>query len=245
MNKVLQQATLALDALQKSGSMSPTELAHAVGIPRPSAYRLIKALTLAGLVEELSDGRAAASPVWMHYGDVALRYMAHQVAATDHLVRLRDETGLTVFLCLPRPGQAVCVERIAGRAYEVLALKAGGSLPLHLGAVGRVLLACGPGTEDYLSAAPFDKVAPKTLSTAAQLREDVKTTLAQGYCVSDEDVTIGVGALGVPIIDDSKTCRGSVSVAGPVELILRDERALATAVKATAYAISEPLRVAD
>lgn len=83
----------------------------------------------------------------------------------------------------------------------VLELRPGGILPLHAGAAGRVALAFGSVDLDtYLDGAPFPHLTPRTIVDAEALREDVSTARAQGYVISDEDVTIGVTSIGVPII---------------------------------------------
>ena len=62
-------------------------------------------------------------------------------AALPHMEHLHDMTGETVFLCVRRGLRAVCIERIEGSHVVSLALRLGGSLPLHAGAAPRALLA--------------------------------------------------------------------------------------------------------
>jgi DNA-binding IclR family transcriptional regulator len=64
----------------------------------------------------------------------------------------------------------------------------------------------------------LEKFTPHTLTTAKQVESDASLVRARGYSVSDEDVTIGVAALGVPLFNAAGSLRGALSVAG-----LRDD----------------------
>jgi DNA-binding IclR family transcriptional regulator len=100
----------------------------------------------------------------------------------------------------------------------VLALKPGRTLPLYAGAAGRVTLAYRPEPlEDYLRAAPFPPLTDHTLATAQELRADVEAITSRGYSVSDEDVTLGIGALGAPLINRNGMFLGALSLAGLAE----------------------------
>jgi DNA-binding IclR family transcriptional regulator len=140
----------------------------------------------------------------------------------DLLEQLRDGTGLTVFLSVPRLGKTVCIRRLHGRSYNILVLRPGGSLPLYLGGVGRITLAFG--TEDaatYLAGAPFEPVTEYSLVTRAELEDDVATSRADGATLSDQDVTLGVAAVAVPVFDGGKL-RAALSVAGRREDVVDD-----------------------
>jgi IclR family acetate operon transcriptional repressor len=102
-------------------------------------------------------------------------------------------------------------------------------LPLYAGAAGRVTLAYRPEPlEDYLRAAPFPALTDHTLCTARELRADVEAIKSRGFSVSDEDVTLGIGALGAPLINRDGMFLGALSLAGLAE-DLRVRRAELTA----------------
>src|SRR5207244_10669190 len=91
---------------------------------RPGTYRLgWRLLRLGSAVIARLDERQAALPV---------------------MERIHERTGETVFLCVRRGDDAVCIERLDGLRVQSLMLRLGGSLPLHLGAGPRTLLAWEP-----------------------------------------------------------------------------------------------------
>jgi IclR family acetate operon transcriptional repressor len=77
-----------------------------------------------------------------------------------------------------------------------------------------VMLAARSDLDGYLASAPFSPFTPLTLTDATALREDAAVTRARGYAHSDEDATIGIGALGVPVLDRFGALVGCVSLAG-------------------------------
>ena len=55
--------------------------------------------------------------------------------------------------------------------------------------------------ERYLASGPTrHPLTPRTLTDAADLRADVERTRAQGFALSLDDVTVGVGAVAVPVL---------------------------------------------
>jgi IclR family transcriptional regulator, acetate operon repressor len=97
----------------------------------------------------------------------------------------------------------------------VLILRPGRALPLYAGAAGRVTLAFRTESPDpYLAQAPFPAFTARTLTTAGQLRKDIAMTRKRGFSISDEDVTEGIGALGVPLISPTTGFAGALSLGG-------------------------------
>ena len=71
-------------------------------------------------------------------------------------------------------------------------------------------------------------VSGTELVCVEQLREDIRLTRERGYALSDEDVTLGVGAVGVPIVDnESGRVIASLSAGGFVDEVLATQESLA------------------
>jgi DNA-binding IclR family transcriptional regulator len=130
--------------------------------------------------------------------------------------RIRDETGLTVYLLVRRGDHAVCVERVEGERVASLALQLGGSLPMHTGAAPRALLAFAPEEEwqRYVSAGPLVRLTPSTPATRQRLFDVLTRERAEGVTVSDGDVTVGIAAIGAPVFDFRGEVIAALSVSG-------------------------------
>lgn len=212
---ILQRSSSLVQLLAERGPLTAAEVAEALGIPRPSVYRLADALTQTRLVEPTAEGKLRVSLRWLRLSDAARAGMREWSRARPLLARLASRTGQTIYLSVPQGDRATCIDWSPGRALSVLALKPGRSLPLYAGAAGRITLAYGPlPLEDYVRAAPFPRLTERTLVTAEELRQDVSATRSRGYSVSDEDVTVGIGALGAPLITRDGIFVGALSLAG-------------------------------
>src|SRR5205823_10151074 len=124
-------------------------------------------------------------------------------AALPVMERIHERTGETVFLCVQRGDDAVCIERLDGLRVQSLMLRLGGSLPLHVGAGPRALLAWGPRAEReaYVARVQLEAITDKTPVTREALFAALERSVEQGYAVSDDDVTPGIASPGAPVFD--------------------------------------------
>lgn len=194
----------------------PSDVAARIGANKSTTYRLLTSMQRTGLLDRFPDGSFGLGLWLMELGSVVEGRIDLRAVAAPELSQLRDRTGLTAFLTVRHGWQATCIDRLPGSNVDVLALRLGGVLPLSCGAGPRVLLASlsPPELDAYFSLAPFAALTPHSLVTASELRADVGRTRRQGYVLSMEDVTIGVGALGAPVRDASGAVVAAVSVAG-------------------------------
>ncbi len=212
--RVIANAVECIDQLALGQPLSPSELAERLGVPRSSAYRLVEGLAATALVESLGDGRVRLSTRWLSLGDAARSAMSEWTGAAGVLSRLVERTGQTAFLTILVEDEAMCIDWRRGRGVDVLALRPGRSLPLYAGAAGRVLLAFLADSEAYLQNAPFRALTPRTLVDETVLRDDVARTRQQGWVRSQQDVSIGIDALGVPVRGADGVVKGCVSIGG-------------------------------
>ncbi|SDB80556.1 DNA-binding transcriptional regulator, IclR family [Raineyella antarctica] len=225
---LLRHARDLIDALKDTEAMSPAQLADAIDVPRSTVYRLVEGLTAIDLVLTAADGRVTLSQRWLALGDAVQAARTEWAGVRSAMRVVTERTGCTTYLSIPAGDRAMCIDWVKGRAVELLILKPGRSLPLYVGAAGRGTLA-GLAAEDreaYLAAAPFPALTPSTLTTAEQLRADVQSTHRRGYVLSQEDVTPGAGALGVPVPDDQGRCSGVLSVGTLIGDLARREEEL-------------------
>ncbi len=220
---VLGKAIVLLDALANVREATTADLAERLGEPRSSVYRLLNTLAEHNMVEPGAHrGTFRLGLKLLQLGSAVVSRLDVRLAALPTMERIHDETEETVFLCLRRDREAVCIERMDGRRAAVMALKLGGSLPLHAGAAPRALLAFErrPEWDAYLAGGPIED-----LITGEPLRrEDVIAQLEEtrrlGAGVSDEDLTPGFAAVGAPIYDHRGQVAAALSVSGVRDAIL-------------------------
>jgi DNA-binding IclR family transcriptional regulator len=138
--------------------------------------------------------------------------------------RIHEETEETIFLSIRRGTDAVCIERLEGKWVHSWAFRVGGVMPPHLGAGPRVLLAHQPRAVwlEYLSAGPLVQLTKHSATTPDELLPILEDIRERGYGHSDQDVVIGIAAIGAAIFDHSGTIRAALSMSGPRQSILED-----------------------
>lgn len=223
--QVVAKVGALLDRLAEDGEITASELADRIGEPRSTVYRLLATLQQLDMVEPgTRRGTYRLGLELLRLGSAVIARFDERQAALPVMERIHDETGETVFLCIRRGFEAVCIERLDGRRVQSLALRLGGSLPLHAGAAPRVLLAFEPEAlwDEYARSGPLATFTDGTPTTRSALFASLKETRERGYAVSDEDVTVGIAALGAPIFDYRNALRAALSISSVRPAILGD-----------------------
>jgi DNA-binding IclR family transcriptional regulator len=219
------KAATLLDRLADEPEISATRLAALIGEPRSTVYRLLASLQRLELVEPgVGRGTYRLGLKLFRLGSSVVARFDERQAALPVMERIHEETGETVFLCVRRGSEAVCIERLDGRRVQSLALRLGGSLPLHVGAAPAVLLAFQPkeAWQAYVDSVTFDPLTSKTVTNADELLDLLREIRRLGYSISDEDVTPGIAAIGAPVFDYQGTIRAALSISGLRPAILGD-----------------------
>jgi DNA-binding IclR family transcriptional regulator len=224
--QVLHKAGALLDCLADRGEMAASDLADAIGEPRSSVYRLLNSLMALDMVEPgARRGVYRLGLKLLRLGSAVTARFDERTAALPVVERLHDATGETVFLCIRRNWEAVCIERLDGRRVTALALQLGGSLPLHAGGASRALLAYEKRElwEEYVARGPLEQLTSETPTTRDDLFALLERTRSDGYAISDSDVTIGIAALGAPVLDHRGRIIAALSIAGVRQEILEGD----------------------
>ena len=212
--RVLGNAAALTELLAERGELTPAELAEATGIPRPSVYRLVDGLRAVGLAALADDGRVRLGVRWLHLGEAARATLTEWSGAQSILDELSEQTEQTAYLTVRRDDEAVCVEWTPARGIGLLILRPGRAIPLYAGGAGRALLAASTDVDAYLARGPFRALTDKTLTTADELRANIARIRAARYVLSADDVTVGIGAVGVAVVDPAGNAVGALSLAG-------------------------------
>jgi len=168
----LDRAMAILEALAERGSATLTDLARALGQSAPTVYRVLVTLEGRGIVElQGADQTWAVGPRAFLIGSSFLRRSSVVERARAPMRRLRDETGETANLGVPKGDQVMFVSQVETDASLRAFFPPGTLSPLHASGIGKALLAWfdAPRREAYLARAdlalddPVDRSAVKEL----------------------------------------------------------------------------------
>jgi DNA-binding IclR family transcriptional regulator len=225
---VLGKALAVLDALAGAREATTSEVAQLLEEPRSSVYRLVNTLDALGLVEAGNHrGTYRLGLKLFELGSAVLSRLDVRSAALEPMRRLNEDTGETVFLCLRRGREAVCIERMDGSRAAAMALKLGGSLPLHCGAAPVSLLAAERRSEwdAYVQGGELKNYRTGEPIAAGAVISHLEETRRTGVAVSDEDLVGGFAAFGVPVFDYRGEVPASLSISAMRQVIFGEDEA--------------------
>ncbi len=223
--KVLGKAGKLLELLAANPGTTAPELAQLMAEPRPSVHRLVQDLVALGYVEPASrPGTYQLGLGLFRLGSVVASRLDVRERARPVMEEVHRALEETVYLVVRRGDDAVCIERVEGLHIRSMALQLGGSLPLHLGAGPRALLAFEPreSWDGYFQRATLEARTPRTPTTRAGLLALLEEARHRGYDISDEDVTVGIASVGAPVFDHTGSVRAALSVGGMRSALMDD-----------------------
>lgn len=220
---VITKATTLMAALAQERIATSGRLTELLGEPVSSVYRMLATLAEAGWVEQLGPrGAYRVGGKLLSLSTELTRRLDIRRAAAPVMSRIHAATGETTFLCVRRGSRAVCIERLDGIRVNSRVLKLGESLPLHVGAAPRALLAFeDPAAwEEYAAIAANSGDPWRHGRSRTEFNAELEMIRTQGYVVSDNNVTPGIAAIGAPVFDHRGEVAASLSVSGLREAIL-------------------------
>jgi DNA-binding IclR family transcriptional regulator len=207
---------LRLIAAHAPDGMRLVDVAREMGLERPTAHRLLKALTVEGMVvQDASTRRYGLGPLLFELGILATHHFNLKEVAQPVVAQLAEATGDTTFLFLRSGHDAVCISRIQGSyPIQTPSVPLGSRQPLGVSAGGLALLAALPENE---IAVVIKAVAPR-LGAYGDLDADDVLELCglarlSGYAVTGNHAVPGVRAIGLPIFNAAKSPVAAITVA--------------------------------
>ena len=134
-----------------------------------------------------------------------------------YLARLRDLTGENASFSMLIDGKANLVYREESLQAVRVAGNVGQERPLYAGANGKVLGAF-QGDEVIrrrLMEEPITPLTERTIISPDELLEEYAKIRAQGYAISDGELSIETIGIGAPIRDESGTVWAAISIGAP------------------------------
>ena len=227
-----------------------TEIIAEVKQPKPTVYRMLQQLELAGLLVKEPDGkRYAPGPRLSRFAlDVLLNA---QVRASRHAIlqKLVDEIGETCNFTMLAGTDVVYLDRVETAWPLRFHLQPGSRVPIHCSASGKLFLAYMPPAQRnrLLGHLNYKGYTPNTITTRIRLEAELARVRAQGYALDNEEYLDGLVCVAVPVFDpvSRQRVRGSVAVQAPASRFPIDNAtAVLPALKRAAEAFGESIEAA-
>ncbi|UOT03235.1 IclR family transcriptional regulator [Rhodococcus opacus] len=215
-------------AAQPRTGANVTTLAKAVGISRPTAFRLLYSLERTGLVDRV-DNNYILGWETARLGRLANPYTGLAIRAQPLLDELAAKFNESVSLSVPnsRDGLDLIAEATGSHVVGIMSRMShdmvGQQYPLHASSSGKVLLAEWP-VEKVLALLPekLKAFTAHTITNRAALIRELEQVSEQGFSVIDNELEEELLSLSRPIRDSSGNLVAVLSLNGPRYRLGRD-----------------------
>jgi DNA-binding IclR family transcriptional regulator len=140
---------------------------------------------------------------------------------------LRVECKETVHLAVLDGADVVFVDQMESAGLVRMFNRVGRRVPAHATSSGKCLLAYNDAAVDVVLERGLRRLAPRTITTTALLREALDRVRGLGYAVSLEESEPGVASVGAPIFGRDGACIAAVREE-PLQRAIRQVRRCAT-----------------
>ncbi len=224
------KSVLILEALADVGhATSAVDLALITGFNRQTVYRLLSQLEELELVQrDLSKERYRLGSRFARLAVNGLATMAGNRRVHEILEGLVAEVRETSNIGVFDGNEVVYIDRVECDWPLRVQLQAGSRVPAYCTAIGKLLLAhrTPAQLDQYLNAVPLLPLNSNTITDGDALRRTLARIRAQGFSINNQEDSIGLLAVAVPILGADKTVMAGLALHGP-EARLTEDRASA------------------
>ena len=172
-----------------------------------------------GFVERDASGKYQLGNKLLRLGSRVRAQSDVRQIAQPIMARLRDELGESINLTIREGDEVVYIEKATPNRMMHVQQLVGSRAPLHVTAVGKLMLAMGGDDEcrDYATRTNLPAYTRNTINDLPKLLQEATRLREQGYAFDDEEAEIGVGCIGTLIYDASDNIVAGLSVSAPIE----------------------------
>lgn len=218
--QVIDRAVALLDALAREpGPASLKVLAAETGLHPSTAFRILAALSEHHLVGRDGANLYRLGPHLLRLAGRVSVGLDLREAARPVMEWLRDQVGESVNLTVREGDQVVYVERVIPNRMMRVEQVIGSRAPLHVTAVGKMMLGEGGAAaiHDYAQRTGLPAYTANTRADERALLLDIDACQQRGYALDDQEAELGVGCIGVLVRDAGGAVVAGLSVSAPIE----------------------------
>lgn len=206
-------------------ALTLSEVARTHALNLPTARRYLQTFKRLGYVfyDEESKKYRLTSKV-LRLGGWLIEGMGLRSKLLPYLNSVTRELGITTSCAIIEGSEVITVERMRSPDVINLDLTAGSRLPIHATSLGKAIAAFLEPEElsalleqiDFVRYTSFTKTNPK------KLMEELKKTRKRGYATSNQELTLSLKSIAVPIFDKNAKVEASFGVSYPSHRTLEE-----------------------
>lgn len=223
-----------LEVFQGSEGLSLNQISQRVGLNRSRTFRLLHTLAERGYVERNQDGTSYRLGMKLFERAANVRRDVKDVARPV-MLELRECFNEMVNLSVLENDEVLYLEIVESSRPFRMSATVGCRMPAHQTSMGKAMLAGNPACFES------GRFAKESRQRLQKLRKELGAVRQRGYAVDDEENEPGVACIGAPILDANGQPVAAMSVSGPVQRVLANEKKIAEALVAACATVSKGL----
>jgi len=196
---------------------SLAEVASAAALDKGTTRRLLLTMMHSGLVvQDLATQRYGLGRLVRELAASVTEDFDLRCVAVPELTAIAHELHLTTFLTVYRDHSALCLERIHDmQGMEVHWWPVGGTMPLNSGGAPKLLLSFQSEDEiEEVLKTPLQPNNSAAITDPVLFRNHLTEIRKRGWEYAEDDVTEGLSALAVPVLDSEGQLVCAISIGG-------------------------------
>ena len=198
---------------------SLNDIAEQTDLPRPTVFRVVKQLEETLLITRAPDGdKYLVGPTLMSLATDALSAFMHASPVRSILSALVHDVGETCNLGVLDRDSVVYIDRVECSWPFRLQIGIGSHVSLHATAIGKLLVAHLPTRtrRRLINTTPLQRFTDKTMTDPKELETEFKKIRRQGFACNNEENTLGLIGIAVPVYDARNRVVAGLSLHAPV-----------------------------
>ena len=196
-----------------------TEVGVLLGLPKPTAHRIVRMLESEGLLQREPGSRRfvpGARLVRLGLGVVA----ASMLSAPRHAIleALSQKIGETCNFGVMADSHVVYLDRVESAWPFGLRFERGSHVPLHCTSMGKLFLSLMPAKKCalLLRSMPLYRYTENTITDAARLEAELENIRSAEVSTDNQEFLAGVVCVAVPVRDTNKQPVAALAVSAPL-----------------------------
>lgn len=211
------------------------EIADSIGLPKSTAFRIVRSLEHAGYLVRLEGREYCLSFRFTRLAGLVRSTLGVRELARPVMTSLAKRTKETVSLHTVSGKNRICIDAVATAAPLRSVTQPGEQTPLTVGSSSKTLLAFLPRRE---LAEVVPSIARATKRSQADIQAECARIREAGVVVSHGERVFGVSSISAPVVGVNDEVRYCLTVAGPTVRVEGREKELVRLVVAAAADIS-------
>lgn len=208
---------------QARGPVGVSELAAAIGMPKPRVHRHLRTLLSRGYVtQDPPSDKYCLTLRLFHIGRAIADQAEFQVEARHVMPVLRERAGQSVAIGQIEEDGVRVIDILRQHSKVEISSRPGTLFDFHCTAQGKVALAFGPPRLwKKLQRASLRKWTDATITDIDRLKTEVARVRKRGWAVAPGEILNGINALAAPVFDVGGALVGTIGILGSVQFVAR------------------------